>query len=261
MTAIPDPNAPLTISPLAPGKHDWPRAWRYLRALLADPDDTEKALDFFFASGRGTFESQFQRFAAGPLGRALLRERPSLAAALSDRAALERMGERSLGRAYRAYMDHNGFEVTGLIDLQARVEARWEREEDTPRLDPHRAYYRDRMLLCHDLFHVLTGYGTDDVGEATLLAFSLAQSGGPANWLLTVGAAVDAWRRLGPRWLAYDVRAWLRGRRARQLVDLPWEELLALRVELVRELVGIEPPDRAHPRGILAGRFREEPAV
>ena len=117
-----------------------------------------------------------------------------------------------------------------------------------------RTWFRDRSILAHDLFHVLTGYPTDDVGEATLLAFSLAQFGGGAQALLTLGAAVDCSRARGWRFLAYDFRAWQRGRRAAWLVALPWEELLPLRLDTVRRLAGVEPPEEAHPEGILHGR-------
>ena len=250
MTALVIPDPPLR-QPLR-----WRRAWRSLRALLADSDDTAKAIDLTYAIGQGDFERSFQRFAATPCGRRLLETRPALAAALSDRDALERMPEGSLGRAYLAYLDRNGFRATGLVALERGVRERWERDEGVPALDPYRAWFRDRFMLIHDLFHVVTDYGTDDVGEATMLAFSLAQMGGRANALLTAGAAVEVWRTLGARWFPYLFRAWLRGRRA-SLTTLPWEELLALPLDTVRELARVEPSEKAHPRGIWSAKLGE----
>jgi ubiquinone biosynthesis protein COQ4 len=206
-----------------------------------------------YALGGGEFERSFQRFAASECGRGLLAEHPSLLAALSDRESLARLPAGSLGRAYLAYLDENGFEPGGLIDVENRVQARWQREEGFPALDPLRAWFRDRMLLSHDLFHLLTDYGTDELGEATLLAFSLAQLGGRGQALLTFGAAFEVWRALGWRWLAYDLRAWRRGRRAAWLVALPWEELLPLRVETVRRLAGVADAGESHPSGVLRG--------
>jgi hypothetical protein len=69
---------------------------------------------------------------------------------------------------------------------------------------------------------------TDQIGEATLLAFTLAQLGGRGQALPTLGAALEVWRTLGWRWLVYEFRAWRRGRRASWLVEMPWEELLPL---------------------------------
>ncbi len=129
----------------------------------------------------------------------------------------------------------------------------WESEEGVPPLDPLRAWFRDRTLLVHDLFHVLTDYGTDELGEATLLAFSLAQLGGRSQALLTFGAALEVWRALGWRWLLYDFRAWRRGRSASWLVALPWEELLPLRLETVGRLAGVLDAAEAHPKGVLRG--------
>jgi ubiquinone biosynthesis protein COQ4 len=235
----------------------WRRALASLRALIADSDDTEKAVDLFYAIGTPDYERSFQRLAASPTGRELLAARPSLGAALSDRAALARLPEGTLGRAFLAHVERTGLEPLGLVEIQRRVQARWEAEEGLAPLDPLRAWFRDRSILVHDLFHVLTDYGTDDVGEATLLAFTLAQLGGRANWLLTLGASAECVRALGPRWLPYVLRAWRRGRRASWLAGLPWEELLPLRLETVRRLAGVEPAQEAHPRGIWRGRIDE----
>jgi ubiquinone biosynthesis protein COQ4 len=241
--------------PPAPARQPvrWRRALAEMRALFDDPEDTDRAMHLAYALGLAEFERNFQRFAASGSGRALLAERPSLLAALSDRAALGRLPDGSLGRAYLAYLDANGFAPAGLLEVQARVQAHWEREEGLPPLDPLRTWFRERTLLAHDLFHLLTGYGTDELGEATLLAFTLAQLGGRGQTLLTVGAAFEVFRTLGWRWLAYDLRAFRRGRRAAWLAALPWEELLPLRLATVRRLARVEDAAAAHPGGLLRG--------
>jgi ubiquinone biosynthesis protein COQ4 len=236
------------------------RALRELRALLANPDDTERAIDFMNCLAPREVERSFQRLAADPEGRALLAERPSLLAALSDREALARLPGDSLGRAYLAYLERNGFAPDGLLALNRRVRARWEQEGLLAPADAWRAWFRDRTILLHDLFHVLTDYGTDDLGEGTLLAFSLGQTGGRAQALLTFGAVLDGTRFRGPRFLLTALRAWRRGRRARALVALPWEELLPLRLETVRRLAGVLPPALAHPEGIPQGLVVERAA-
>ena len=236
-----------------PQKTRWRRALAELRALMEDPDATDHAVHLAYALGTREFERNFQRFASSASGAALLAERPSLLAALSDRASLAALPESSLGRAYLAYLEANGFAPGGLLEVQQRVQDHWESAEGVPPLDPLRAWFRDRTLLAHDLFHLLTDYGTDELGEATLLAFSLAQLGGRSQTLLTFGAALEVWRTLGWRWLLYDFRAWRRGRSASWLVALPWEELLPLRVETVRRLAGVPDAAEAHPHGVLRG--------
>ena len=240
-----------------PQKTRWRRALAEVRALIDDPDATDHAIHLAYALGTREFERNFQRFASTASGAALLAERPSLLAALSDHAALSGLRESSLGRAYLAYLEANGFAPGGLLEVQNRVQDHWERTENVAPLDPLRAWFRDRTLLVHDLFHVLTEYGTDELGEATLLAFSLAQLGGRSQALLTFGAALEVWRALGWRWLVYDFRAWRRGRGASWLVALPWEELLPLRVETVRRLAEVVEAAEAHPRGVLRGSLAD----
>jgi ubiquinone biosynthesis protein COQ4 len=241
-------------------KIHWRRALRELRALLASPDDTEHAIDFMFSLGTRDYERSFRRFSASVAGRALLAARPLLLAALSDREALSRMPEASLGRAYLAYLDRNGFTPDGLLALNHRVRERFEREEGFPPVSAERAWFSDRSILVHDLLHLLTDYGTDDLGEATLLAFTLGQFGGRAQALLTVGAALDAARARGWRFLVSDLRAWRRGRRATGLAALPWEQLLPLRLETVRSLAGVAESREAHPEGIFSGLVAERAA-
>src|SRR5262249_49496011 len=138
---------------------------------------------------------------------------------------------------------------------------RWQEKHGLPPLDPVRAWFADRVGLVHDLAHVVTGYGTDDIGEATLLAFSQGQNGGRANGLLTTGAFLEVFRSRGRPWLSYVLRPYLRGRRALLLVALPWEELLPVRLSTVRRIAQLGQPDEAHPGGILRGqRFHASPA-
>ncbi|MCG8589677.1 MAG: Coq4 family protein [Proteobacteria bacterium] len=250
MSIDPAPNA----VPTAPRPRvRWRSAWRSLRALLNEPEDTARAVDLVLAVGGPAFERSFRRLAACPEGRRLLRARPCLATALSDREALERLPEASLGRAYLRYLDANGFSTQGLLDLNRRTRQRWEAAGELAPLDPARQWFADRLVPLHDLQHVLTGYGTDDVGEATLLAFSAAQFGGRANWLLTVGAGFEVWRALGLPWLRYERAVWRRGRGAVWLGAVAWEEWLPLDLERVREQTRVGLPREAHPEGVLRG--------
>lgn len=215
------------------------RAIRSLRELVRDPKSTEKAFDVLFAVGRGDFERQYRRFVADKEGRRLLADRPSLVDALGDRTALERMPDGSFGRAYLDYIDRNAFEADGLVKIEHAVRARWEKEEGLPELDAPRSWFRDRAIVMHDLFHVLTGEDTNPSGEGALLWFTQAQLGGGANLFLSVGATLQLMRVRGASWLREVVRAFTLGRRARRLMTLPFEELLPLSLETVRERAGI----------------------
>lgn len=233
----------------------WQRGLRYLRALMKEPDATANALDLQFALGGRDLEAGFQHMLRDPGGRLLLAERPDLLAVVSDRARLAAMPPQSVGRALLDYFDRFGFDPASLVALWREVQDRWEREEGEPRVDPARAWFGERSLLLHDLFHVLSGYDADQVGEASLLGFSLGQLPGRVNRLLTLGASLEVMRVLGVAWLPYVYTAWRRGRRAVWLYALPWEELLARPLAEVREEANLEAPERVHPRGVLRGRI------
>jgi ubiquinone biosynthesis protein COQ4 len=233
---------------------DWPRALRALRALLADPDQTEKAFEIFLALDGDQEELGFQRFHAHPTGRRLLHERPDLLAVLTNRERLHAMPGGSFGRAYLAYLERTGLDPAGLVQLKSELEARACRDgEAVYRLDPAREWFRNRTILMHDLWHVLTGYGTDPLGESALLPFSFAQLGGRANGLLTAGATARGGIEFGPSFLRYMYQAWHRGRRAAWLMAMPYEELLPQSLDTVRAFAAIVPAETAHPAGIWRG--------
>ncbi len=237
-------------------RREWRRACRALRALLRNPDDTIQAFAIFDAVDRGVEERAFQRFRRDAVGRRLLAERPSLPAALADRAALAALPAGSFGRAYLAYLDANRFDPHGLLHLKRELEEQLRRRGE-PRavLDPAREWFRNRGILTHDLWHVLTDYGTDDLGEAALLPFALAQSGGLANTFLVLGVAVRGTLLAGLGFPRYLFEAWRRGRRTPWLAALPYEDLLTEPLADVRRLAGIPTPADAHRDGIRRGSW------
>lgn len=227
---------------------DWPRAWKALGRLIEDPQRTAEVFEILEALAGPAFEKDFQRFAADPRGRDLLRERPSLLAALSDRDSLRSLPAGSLGRAYLEFMETGELTADGLV--AADMEATERRPEPLPR-DPDREFLGDRLRDQHDLWHVLTGYGMDEAGEAANLAFTLAQLPSLGLGLIVIAGAVVGpkdWRLTWPRYL---VTAWQRGRRASYIVVEPWEDLLSLPLAEVRARLRIEAPEVAHPEGVI----------
>lgn len=218
-----------------------------LRQLLDHADRTELAFEVTLALDGGTGERILEQMVRHPEGRRLIVEQPCLLDTLCDRAALEAMPMESFGRAYLEHIDRYGLEPSKLIELGRATGTDGGPEEPLVRWASHRG------SLGHDLSHVLSGYGADQLGEATLLAFNLGQMGGRANLLLTLGASSRAMRYVGLRWLPYILKAWRRGRAAACLNALPFEDLLPLPLDDVRAMALIEPPHIAHPGGVLNG--------
>jgi len=254
MAATTFDGSPLEIAPpLPPNPIAWRRAWRLLGELIDDPEATEKVFEIMDAVGGRGHERFFQRFAAHPEGRALLRERPSLVDAMADHAALAALPAGTLGRTYLDFALARRFAADGLVEIN---HAQHDAESDPH--DEHRRFYFDRVTAMHDLWHVLTGYGTDEAGEATLLAFTFAQLPSRGIGLIVVASLFLLPRSEKLRCQRYLLRAWLRGRRASPLHLAHWEELLSLPLDEARRRLRVEAPGEAHPSGILVGRPDDE---
>lgn len=237
------------------GKMDWPRAWKALRLLIADSQRTDQVFEITEALAGKSFEKAFERFCRHPDGRQLLTERPSLLETLSDRAALRALPSGSFGRAYLEFMESGNLTADGLVEADATAARR---NETVAPVDPDREFFGNRLRDMHDLWHVLTGYGMDEAGEAANLAFTLGQIPTLGIAFIVATAAV-----IGPKdatlfWQRYLYRAWRRGRRAAQLSVVPYERLLSQPLQEVRRRLMIEPLDDVHPQGIIAGNRVDE---
>ena len=218
------------------------QAWRAIRALLRDPDDTAQVFRIVDALSGRTGERVFRRFHATAVGARVVAERRCLLATLQDRSALGALPAGSLGRSYHDFMAGEAISAGGLVE--ASVEGRGARET----LDPERRLVLERLRDMHDLWHVVTGYGRDLVGEATLLAFTFAQTRNPGIGFI-VGVA---WWRAGRNPEGRGFRRLLqdgyrRGRRAAWLPAQDWEALLPLPLDEVRRRLGVEPPPAYTP--------------
>ena len=228
-------------------------ALRALRELVRDPDDLPKVFEIIDALPGRSLERVLARTRRSDAGRRLLSTRPDLGALLSDRAALAALPPGTLGRAY--------FEVTekAQISAQGIVDASMAAGDDaTAPIDPDVEWVGNRMRDSHDLWHVVTGYQTDLIGELALLAFTFAQA--PH---LGIGMIVGfGYLQQFPQVNEHIRKGFRRGRRAAWLPAVEWEALLDQPLDAVRAQLGIdeipvyEPiPSAALRTGQVAIRF------
>lgn len=237
-------------------KMEWKRAWRALRTLIRDSERTDQVFEIIRALAGSSWERNFQHFCAHPEGRRLLRERPDLFAALADRDSLRRLPEGSFGRAYLAFMEAGELTPQGLVEAEVENDAQW--PNDTPP-DADHQFFGDRLRDMHDLWHVLTGYGRDEAGEAANLAFTLGQMPEPGIALIVLAGAVIGPKDLRLTWPRYLLNAYHRGHNSALLSTAPYERLLAEPLDDVRRLLRIQPALQAHPEGIAIGRRTKTP--
>ncbi len=157
-----------------------------------------------------------------------------------DDAWLDGFADGTVGAAYRAFVRGERLSAGGL----AQVSKAGLRADQHDQPDPV-AWYGRRMRDIHDLWHVLTGYGRDPLGEASLVAFSYSQTRG-LGWLaIALGVLVKGGVAHGVRGVRRAVIEGFRhGRVAAWLPGLDYEKLMALPLDLARAELGIRPPTR-----------------
>src|SRR5262249_3550174 len=161
--------------------------------------------------------------ASSRAGQRILAARPDLASHLADRKALAALPDGSLGRAYLAFMEEDNLTAEFLVDASKKGGVPHEGDEVEH-------YVGRRMRDAHDLWHVVPGYKGDLLGEASVLAFTFAQTWAPAIGLL-VGAAYLRSEEPDARRMMID--AFARGLRSAWFPAVPWEEMLAMPVDEV----------------------------
>jgi ubiquinone biosynthesis protein COQ4 len=232
-----------TIRPLA--------ALRALAVLSSNPDDLPQVFTVIESLSGGTEERIVRRMRMSEAGCHILAARPDLGARLADRAALHALPRGTLGRVYAEFSDREGITQEGIVEASMRGTVK--RSADWA--DDDMRFMADRLRDMHDLWHVITGYGTDLSGEASLLWFTFAQTNNPGIALLGLLALVKSWAA-GIWPVPTMLEGYQRGRRAGWLPALPWEDLLDRPLLEVRHELRIGPPPSYAPVTTRALRAR-----
>lgn len=153
-------------------RKDWHGAFRAMRALLADPNDTIQVFRVMSALNSGTSAKNYRRLLETPEGGRVAFKQIELVDLLTDQTFLARFKPGTVGATYRAFLERTGYSADGLAAVSREV------ERDDHCEHPY-AWFGRRERDLHDIWHVLTGYKADDpLGELCLVAFSFAQSKG-----------------------------------------------------------------------------------
>lgn len=214
----------------SPAPFDFPRALRALAALNQDPDETSHVftiIESLSGSARPYLVSLFRQTEEG---RGLLSTRPDIVKVLADRDTLRAMPEGSLAHAYLRFVESEGITADGLVAASDASAARM--HEAGSELE----FASNRMRDTHDLWHTLTGFKGDILGEAALLAFTAPQTRNPG---IAVIALLGFSRVRQPKAWKLMVHGLRTGLRAHPLAAIAWEDLLPLPVEEVRARLGV----------------------
>jgi ubiquinone biosynthesis protein COQ4 len=209
-------------------------ALRAMRALMRDREDTRQVFLLNDALRGKTSLRQFARFRRTETGKAVLVERRQLLDRLDDRDSLKALPAGTLGRLYYEFMAAEHLSAQGLVAASNFEEVLTPGEDMT--------LFRERSREMHDLLHIVTGYGRDPLGEASLLAFTFAQTKLKGFAVIATVAA----RRISQALPGQPVRravleGFRRGKHAGWLIAADWENLLDQPVEAIRAKFGITP--------------------
>lgn len=212
------------------------KAWRAIKALIANKEDTGQVFKIIDALSGGADERMYNKFMATETGRRIVAEKRDLIALLNDRERLKRLPEGTLGRAYYEFMAEENLTADGLVEASQEAPHRGERPESA-------RIFGDRMRDSHDLWHVTTSYGRDGLGELSQLAFYYAQTRNRGiGFIVLMGARVA--HKEAPKvgvWRA--VREGYRlGKKASWFPAANWEALLDKPLEDVRATLGMGEP-------------------
>ena len=214
-------------------------ALRALRSLLRDKEDTGQVFQIMRALNGKAAARGYVRLLNTPKGGAMAYRAEELAPLLDDDAAMAAMPAGSLGAVYFAWRRKEGLSAAGLAEV-----ARSALGQQEPLIAHPYAWFGRRTRDVHDLWHVLNGYGRDGLGEASLVAFSFAQTGGLGWGLIAVGAAIQGLLRGAPDSVDAIFEGWRRGRRAAWLLGEDYRALLAEPLESARQRLNLTQPVR-----------------
>jgi ubiquinone biosynthesis protein COQ4 len=138
--------------------------------LVEDKEDTEQVFHIIEATKGKASHRQAWDFVCSPEGQRFIAEAADIPAMLDDHARWALCGPNSVAAHYIAFMKREGLSAAGLVAESHK----WAPPESRPR--DLTQWYFDRQRDTHDLFHVLSGYGRDALGEACLLGFTYEQN-------------------------------------------------------------------------------------
>lgn len=198
--------------------------------MLKDPDHTQSIFDI---------ENGMKHLDATRLGMEYVKTNPRMAQMIEERylctvpdtQALLNHPEGSLGYCYARHLDDRGYDPDYYekIDIKDDVD-----------------YVLMRLRQTHDIWHVMTGFGTSRIGEIGIKAVELAQTRRPMAAVITTGGVLRYMSK-EPEQLGEVLHAistgYQMGLKAELLLAERWEDNWERQVTDWRAELNIEPVD------------------
>ncbi|KFA93805.1 Coq4 family protein [Archangium violaceum] len=196
---------------------------RTLQVLKVEPTNPAWGALFYDSVELGRCAELVRQFSRHAEGRRLLADKPSLSGDELDLAALEKLPEGTFGHTFASYYREKGLQP--IVTLSP------------PKSDAE--YIAKRLRETHDFVHLVTGYGTDVMGEMEVQAFALGNLHLRTSLVILLNSASQVSQHI-PDFDAgvYIRRLWAafrRGADSRQFASFRWEDHWATPMKLLAE--------------------------
>ena len=205
--------------------------------LVRNPTHTHEVFTIIKALSGSDLQKGLDRFKGTEFGEKVLRNRLQLRDSLKKRNLLAKLPVGSLGREYQKFVQEENLSADGLEKAN-------ERSLQAEITDPELKLFAARQRDMHDLWHVVTGYGRDELGEACLLAFTYAQNKNRGVGFIAFVGCFKLFANYRFNALKAILQGYRIGREAAWLPEQDWESLLANQLNNVRDHLNISKPSR-----------------
>jgi ubiquinone biosynthesis protein COQ4 len=226
---------PVQTGPVGRPKRQWGVAFRALRRLFADKEDTGQVFEIMSALNGDSTARNYERLLRTPGGGRLAYEHVELAPLLMNDAWLDGFADGTVGAAYRRFVRSENISAEGLAEISRARQTQGEIAHPW-------AWFGRRTRDSHDLWHILSGYHRDGLGEACLVAFSYAQTRSLGWAFIAVGAMLRARGPGGGLARKAIWQGYRRGKAAKWLAGEDYPQLMAEPLDAARRRLGITPP-------------------
>lgn len=138
--------------------------------LVDNKEDTEQVFHIIEATKGKRSNMLAWDFIQSPQGQRFIARETDIPAMLDDHARWADCSPNSVAAHYIAFMKREGLSAAGLVAESHKWQPPEARHVDLTE------WYFERLRDTHDLFHILSGYGRDALGETSLLGFSYEQN-------------------------------------------------------------------------------------
>ena len=146
------------------------------------------------AASGPSLQKGIKRFRAREVGRRVLAKEIDLLKTMRDRERLEGLDHGTLGRTYYDFIYAEALSADGLVDASMP-----QGNSLYDEMSPDMRRYAQRLRDQHDIWHTLTQYGRNELGEACLLGFTYAQTRNRGIGLIVLTGGWKLYKALGTR--------------------------------------------------------------